>query len=185
MTTHTVGVIELASLSKGFEVSDAVLKSARVEKLLGRTVCSGKYLILVRGSYADVESSLATARDTGGFAVVAALAVPNVEEAVFSALAGAAEHDPRDTDGLLVVETFSAASAIKAGDMAVKEAGVALLRIHAAMAIGGKGLVVCTGDVESLKSALAPVLDFLKDEGMLAGYALLPHPHPDVLRELL
>ena len=184
MTRHTVGVIELASLSKGFEVSDAILKSARVEKLVGRTVCSGKYLILVRGPLADVESCLATARATGGFAVVAALAVPNVEETVFSALSGAAGPDRPDTEGLLVVETFSVASAIKAGDTAVKAAGVTLVRIHAAMAIGGKGLVVCTGDMESLKSALTPVLDFLKNEGMLAGYALLSNPHPDVLREL-
>jgi microcompartment protein CcmL/EutN len=179
-----VGIIELSSLSKGFEVQDAVLKSANVEKLLARTICSGKYLILVRGEHADVESCLRTAARIGDYAVIQAVAVPQVDERVFPALAGAAP-EAEDVRGLLVVETFSAASALKLADLAVKRADVSILRIHLAMAIGGKGLVVFAGDVESLKSALDPVLEFAREDGMLAGTSLIPNPHPDLLRDLL
>jgi hypothetical protein len=45
--------------------------------------------------------------------------------------------------------------------------------------------VVLTGDVESLKSALGPVLDYMKGDGMLAGYSLITNPHPELLRELI
>ena len=181
----TIGIIELSSLSKGFEVQDAVLKSAAVEKLFGRTICSGKYLIVVRGEIADVESCLETAKRVGDYAVVQAVSVPQVDEKVFPAIAGATALERADAGGALVLETFSAASAVKLADLAVKEADIDLLRIQLAMAIGGKGLVVAVGDMESLKSALLPVLAFARDDGMLGGYSLISNPHPDLLRELL
>jgi len=45
---YTIGIIELASIFKGYEVQDQILKSALVEKIIARTICSGKYLIIVR-----------------------------------------------------------------------------------------------------------------------------------------
>ena len=60
-----------------------------------------------------------------------------------------------------------------------------ILRIHVAMAIGGKGLVVLSGNIDALKSAIIPATDFLKEEGMMAGYSLITNPHEDVLKELL
>jgi microcompartment protein CcmL/EutN len=184
-SSNAIGVIELASLFKGFEVQDAVLKMTKIEKLLARTICSGKYIILVRGEIADVEACIRQAKETGGFAIVNALMIPNVDEAVFPAIAGTTALDSPEVDGLAVIETFSVASAIKAADFAVKEADIVLLRIHVAMAIGGKGLVVMTGNIDALKSSLGPALEFLKEEGLLAGHTLITHPHADVLRDLL
>jgi microcompartment protein CcmL/EutN len=181
----TIGIIELASIHKGFEVQDAVLKSALVEKLIARTICSGKYLIIVRGEIADVESCLQTAREIGSFAIISAEIIPNINEKIFPAIAGATTLDGPEVDGIVIIETFSVANAIKAADYAVNEAEVDILRIHVAMAIGGKGLVVLAGNIEALKSALIPAIEYLKDEGMLAGYSLITAPHPDVLRELL
>jgi microcompartment protein CcmL/EutN len=182
---NAIGIIELSSLSKGFEVQDAVLKMTQVEKLLARTICSGKYLILVRGAVADVETCIDAARTVGDFAIVNALVIPNVDDKIFPAISGTTVLDSPETGGLAVIETFSVASAIKAADYAVKEADVTLLRIHAAMAVGGKGLVVMTGDIDALKSALGPAIAFMKEEGLLAGYTLITQPHPDVLRDLL
>ena len=179
-----IGIVELSSISKGFEVQDAVLKSANVRKLVARTIWSGKYLILVAGEHADVESCLQTAVRIGGYAVIQTVAIPQVDERVFPALAGTAPEAP-EAKGVLVVETFSAASAVKLADLAAKQADVSILRIHLAMAIGGKGMAVFAGDTESLKSALDPVLEFSRDDGMLAGVALIPNPHPDLLQELL
>jgi microcompartment protein CcmL/EutN len=181
----TIGLVELSGLAAGYEVEDRVLKSARVEKLVGRSICSGKYLLVVRGEFADVESGLETARRTGGAAVIQAVAVPRVDEGILPALSGCTAADGRAAEGLLVLETFSAASAVKLADVAAKAAGVAVLRIHLAMAIGGKGLVILAGDTETLKAARGPVLDWARDDGLLGGVALIPNPHPDLLRELL
>jgi microcompartment protein CcmL/EutN len=182
---NTIGIIELASIFKGFEVQDMVLKSANVEKMVARTICSGKFLIMVRGEIADVESCLEVASEIGGFSVVNVLMVPNVHEKVFPAIAGNTTLDSPEVGGMLVFETFSVASAVKAADFAVKEADIDLLRIHVAMAIGGKGFVVFTGNVEALESAIPAVLDYIKEEGMLAGYSLIKNPHKELLTELI
>jgi microcompartment protein CcmL/EutN len=183
---NAIGIIELASIFKGFEVQDAVLKQANVEKLVARTICSGKYLILVRGEIADVESCLETSREVGGFAVVSATIIPNVDQRVFPAIAGTTTLQVEKlVQALLVIETFSVAAAIKAADFAIKEAQLEILRIHIAMAVGGKGFVAITGNTEALKSAVIPAIEYIKGEGMLAGYSLIENPHAEILRELI
>jgi microcompartment protein CcmL/EutN len=182
---NTIGIIELASIHKGFEVQDVLLKMVHIEKILARTICSGKYLIIMRGEIADVEEGISLARQVGGFAIIDALTIANVDERIFPALAGSTMIESPEVDGLLIIETFSVASAIKAGDYALKESDISILRIHAAMAVGGKGFMVITGNIDALKSSVLPAIDFLKEEGMLAGYSLITHPHPEVLRDLL
>jgi microcompartment protein CcmL/EutN len=185
---NAVGIIELASIYKGYEVQDAVLKAAQVEKLVARTICSGKYFMVVRGEVADVEAAISVATEVGGFSVVNATAIPNIDQRIFPAIAGCTilERGGREKVGaLLIIETFSVVSAIKAADFAVKEAPLDILRIHVAMAVGGKGIVVITGDVASLEAAVQPAIEFCRQEGMLAGYAIIKNPHEDVLKELL
>ncbi len=184
-STNTIGIIELASIYKGFEVQDYILKQARVEKLIARTICSGKYLIIVRGELADIEDRLEMARQVGDFAIVNALYIPNVEDKIFPAISGCTTMDIEQVDAMILLETFSVAAVVKAVDLAVKEADIDVPRIHVAMAVGGKGFAVLTGNDEALKSAIEPALDFLKDDGSLAGYTLITNPHPDVLRDLV
>jgi microcompartment protein CcmL/EutN len=52
------------------------------------------------------------------------------------------------------------------------------------MAVGGKGIVVISGDIGSLEAAVKPAIEYCKEEGLLAGYAIIRNPHEDVLREL-
>ena len=184
-SANTIGIVELASIYKGFEVQDLILKHTRVEKILARTICSGKYLIIVRGDLADVEECLEMAKKTGDFAIISALYIPHIEDKVFSAISGCTTLDIQQVDAMVLLETFSVAAVIKAVDLAVKEADIDVPRIHVAMAVGGKGFAVLTGDAEALKSAIEPALDFLKDDGSLAGYTLITNPHPDVLQDLV
>lgn len=185
---NAVGIIELGSIYKGYEVQDAVLKAANVEKLVARTICSGKYFMVVRGDVADVETAISVANEVGGFSVISATAIPNLDPRIFPAIAGCTileRGDQEKVGALLVLETFSVVSAIKAADFAVKEAALDLLRIHVAMAIGGKGFVVMSGDIAALEAAVKPAVEFCKQEGMLAGFAIIRNPHADVLKELL
>jgi len=182
---NAIGLIELSCIHKGFEVLDRMLKTADVVKLVARTICSGKYLILVMGELADVEASIEAAKESANYGLVNALVIPNIEEKIFPAISGASVFDGQLPDAMLVVETFSVASCIKAADFAVKTADVDILRIHLAMATGGKGFFILTGNTEALKSALEPTLDFLKDEGSLVGYSLITHPDEAVLKEMI
>ncbi len=185
---NSIGIIELASIYKGFEVQDAVLKSANVEKLVARTICSGKYFMVVRGNVADVETAIGIAREIGGFSVVNLAAIPNLDPRVFPAIAGSTTIQVatgKKIGAVLVIETFSVVSAIRAADYAVKEANLEIIRIHVAMAVGGKGFVVMTGNIDALEAAVRPALEYIKQDGMLAGYVIINNPHEEVLRELI
>jgi microcompartment protein CcmL/EutN len=182
---NSIGIIELGSIYKGFEVQDMILKSSRIEKLLARTICSGKYLIMVRGEIADVESCLETAREIGGFAIISATLIPNIDEKIFPAITGSTVLNGDSVPGLILIETFSVAAAVKAADVAAQEADINVIRVHLAMAVGGKGFVVLTGNEDALKAALQPAIEYLKQEGMLAGYSLITNPHKELLRDLI
>ena len=53
-----IGAIELSSIGIGYQIEDEMLKAASVELLIARTICSGKYLIVVGGSVSDVEAAM-------------------------------------------------------------------------------------------------------------------------------
>ncbi len=187
---NALGIIELASIYKGYAVQDAVFKAANVEKLIGRTICSGKFFIVIRGSVADVEAAIAVAKEVGGFSVVNLCTIPNIDPKVFPALAGTTVMGiggtkKKDIGALLIIETFSVVSAIRAADYAAKTSDLEILRVHVAMAVGGKGFIVLTGDIAALEQACERAIAEIKDDGMLAGYEIIKNPHEEVLLDLL
>ncbi len=70
-------------------------------------------------------------------------------------------------------------------DAAAKAADVVLFRVHLAMAIGGKGFVLLTGDVASVEAAVAAGAAVAADEGILVGKAVIPAPAKELFRELI
>ena len=56
---EAIGMIECSSIGFGFKAQDEMLKSADVNLVLARTICSGKYINVVTGS---ISPSSATPR---------------------------------------------------------------------------------------------------------------------------
>jgi microcompartment protein CcmL/EutN len=54
MDYHSIGLVEVNSIAKGFEVCDAMAKTANVTVLVAKTICPGKYIIMVGGDVAAV-----------------------------------------------------------------------------------------------------------------------------------
>ena len=66
-TKTSIGLIELGSIAGGFQVTDAMLKAADVELVLARTICSGKYMVMVKGDTAAVEAAVQVGKQRGDF----------------------------------------------------------------------------------------------------------------------
>ena len=150
MAGNSIGLIELTSVAAGFQVCDAMLKTADVELVLSRSICSGKYMVLVRGGVAAVEASVKAGIGTGHFSVIDSFVIPNVHESIFPALSGASKVEALEALG--IVESFSVASLIEGADAAVKTAQVELIEIRLAMALGGKAFVTMTGVPDDMAS---------------------------------
>ncbi len=184
-SVKSVGAIELSSIGVGYQVQDAVLKAAQVDVLIARTICSGKYLLVFGGGVSDVEAGMDTAVKTGGDAVIDFLTVANVFEGVFPAMGQSVVLQSGNVGALGIVETFSAVSALVAADFAGKAANVTLFRLHLAMAMGGKGLLLMTGSVSDVTAAVQAATDAVRKRGLLVSETVIPRPNQELFADYL
>jgi len=183
MERNAVGVVELTSVAAGFEVADALLKAASVELLVSRTICSGKYVVLVGGEVAEVESSVEAGKTVGGAAIVDTCVLANLDPSIFPAVTGTSHAEVCEALGVL--ESFSVASLIEAADAAVKAAAVTLIEIRLAMALGGKAFATLTGQVSAVQSAVDAGAAVLSQRGLLVNAVVIAAPRPEIVRELV
>jgi microcompartment protein CcmL/EutN len=176
-------LIELTSVAAGFQSCDAMLKAADVELVLSRSICSGKYMVMVRGDVAAVEASVAAGIAGAKFAIIDSFVIPNLHESVFPALSGVSKVEMLGALG--IVESFSVASLIEGADAAVKSANVQLIEIRLAMALGGKAFATLTGDVAAVSAAIDAGAQVVGQKGMLVNKVVIPHPRPELLNEMI
>lgn len=178
-----IGMIELNSIAKGFEVCDVVLKTSEVKLVTSQSICPGKYIVFISGNVAEVQAAVRNGIEAGDRYVVDELVIPSTHEDVFPALY--ATKNIGDVDALGVIETFSVVSSIFAADAAVKAASVRLIEIRMAMGLGGKAFCAFTGSVADVKAGVAAGLDAIHDKVMLVSSVIIPSPHDRLKEEIL
>jgi len=183
MAKNSLGLIELTSIAAGFQTCDAMLKAANVDLVLSRSICSGKYMVMVRGDVAAVEAAVSAGTSASRFSVIDSFVIPNLHESVFPAISGASKVE--ELEALGIVESFSVASLIEGADAAVKAANVQLIEIRLAMALGGKAFVTLTGNVAAVQSAVDAGAQVVAQKGMLVNKVVIPHPRPELLTEMI
>jgi microcompartment protein CcmL/EutN len=183
MPEKSIGLIELSSVAAGFAVADTMLKAGNVRLLLSRSICSGKYMVLIGGETAAVAAAVEAGAEAAGGCLIDRTLVPNLHQDVFTALGRT--QSPQPNGALGVVESFNVASLILAADAAAKAAAVQLLEVRLAMALGGKAFMTMTGDVASVQASVAAARQVLAEEGVLVNAVVLSRPHPDVYREVI
>lgn len=183
MSEKSIGLIELSSIAAGFAVADAMLKAGNVRLLLSRSICSGKYMVLVGGETAAIQAAVEAGAEAAGGCLIDSLIVPNLHQDVFVAIGRTQPVEPNGALGIL--ESFNVATLIQAADAVAKSASVQLLEVRLAMALGGKAFCTMTGDVASVQAAVAAGRKVIADAGVLVNAVVLSRPHPDVYREVI
>jgi microcompartment protein CcmL/EutN len=125
---RAIGLVEFNSIAKGIEGADAMLKTGQVEVIVSRPVCPGKYITLVWGDVAAVESAVKAGINKGDVNVVDDFILPNVHPQVIPACS--AGNMISEVRALGILETFSIAAMIVAADTAVKAGEVDLIEIR-------------------------------------------------------
>jgi microcompartment protein CcmL/EutN len=183
MNEKSVGLIELSSVAAGFLVADTMLKSGHVRLYLSRSICSGKYMVLVAGDPADVTSAVAAGAEAANGCLIDQTVLTQIHPDVLVALGRTSVTPPEGALGVL--ESFNVATLLRAADAVAKSANVQLLEVRLAMALGGKAFCTITGDVASVQAAVQAGRTVIADAGMLVNAVVIPRPHPDVYRELV
>lgn len=180
---NSIGLIELSSIAAGYLVGDAMLKAAEVEMLLSRSICSGKYIVMVGGDVAAVRASVDAGTVSGTGMVIDTFVIPNVHKDIFPAIAGVSQVPMLEALG--IVEAFSVACLIEAADAAVKTARVQLIEIRLAMALGGKAFVTMTGEVAAVRAAVDSAGAVCAERGLLVNKVVIPNPRKELLKEII
>lgn len=175
---HAVGVIELKSIAKGVEATDAALKSAGISLISAHPTCPGKFEILVTGSISDVTAALDHVKGRFDSYIVDASIMGRIDEQVITALFGTQSGVKQGSLG--AIETYSGSSAIKAADIAVKTSRVAIYDMRVSRGMGGKGIVLITGEVGDVTAAVEAGAAYAKDLGMLHASSIIAAPHKEL-----
>lgn len=180
---NSLGLIEMTSIAAGMQAADIMLKTANVELVLSRTICSGKYMVLIGGDVAEVQSAVDAAASQIDFAIIDTFVIPNVHPDIFPALSG--HSDVGELEALGILESFSVASLIEGADAAVKSANVRIIEIRLAMALGGKAFCTITGEVAAVRSAIDSGALVISEKGLLVNKVVIAQPRKELLSEMI
>ena len=177
-----VGVIELKSVPKGVEATDAALKSAGIEMVSAHPSCPGKYEIILTGTISNVQAAVDHVRAKFDGHVIDSSVMGRIDEQVISALFGTQTTAKKGSLGL--IETFSASTTIKAADIAVKTSRVEIFDLRVSRGMGGKGVVLLTGEIGDVTAAVEAGSNYAKSTGMLSTFSVIAAPHEELWQQL-
>ncbi len=179
----SIGALEFTSISRGMYVADAIVKKADVEIIYFKTICPGKFLIIVAGDEGEVETSIDYGVSIAGKMLFDSFKVHAVSPAIIQGIRG--KYESLGTqDAVGIVETRKVCTGIKALDIVLKSAAVTVIRIYLAFTIGGKLVFAVTGSVSSIEYGISEAKKVLS-EGEIENIAIIPSPDKDIVENLL
>ena len=180
---QSIGLVELKSIPLGMETADIMLKAANVELLLATPICPGKYVIIITGNVGAVKNSVSAGIASAETFLVGHHIINNVHESLPAAISGTTEINQIAAIG--AIETISALTAVTAGDIAAKASNIKLMEIRIARGLGGKGFLVFTGEISSVRAALNSCLNELKESGEITSHTIISSPHKDLIKHIM
>ena len=183
MKEKSIGLIELSSVAAGFLVADAMLKASEIRLILSRSICSGKFMVLIGGDTAAVQCAVEAGEQAAKGCLIDSTVISNIHPDVFTALGRTQLAEPSGALG--VMESFNVATLIQAADAAAKSANITLLEVRLAMALGGKAFATMTGDVASVEAAIEAGKKIISEAGTLVNAVIIARPHAELYREII
>ena len=184
-TGPALGLIEVASVARGMVAADVMVKKAAVTLVQAHPVTPGKFVVLLTGGEEEVSQAMDAGLERAAGALVDRLYLPKADPQLAPAMEQALQlSDPGSVQALGILETFSVASTVLAGDRAVKAAEVQLVQMRLARGLGGKAFFVITGELHQVEAGVEAGRGIIHD-GMLQTSEIIARPHADLVRALL
>lgn len=169
-----LAMAEFATVSTGIRAADIMIKTAEVRVIEAQTVCPGKYIVLIEGALSAVRASIDAVSGEFSDKLIDSFVLGNPHDSIFPAIYGAAEVDKRRALGVL--ETYSAASIIRAADIAAKTSIVKLIELRIARGMCGKSYMLLTGEVAAVEAAIEKAKDELRGKTMFLDSSVIANP---------
>lgn len=178
-----IGMIEYVTVSLGVAACDTMVKSADVDIIEAQVVCPGKYIAIITGELSAVAAAVEAAKTHCPDKVVDSFVLGNPHESIFPAIYGANEVENPKALGIL--ETYSAASIIRAADTAAKTADVRLIELRIAKGMCGKSYMFLTGEIAAVDAAIERAKSGEKDSSMFLDSQVIANPDKKLWKNIL
>ncbi|UHA72530.1 BMC domain-containing protein [Paenibacillus sp. 481] len=178
--SSAIGVIELRSISKGYETADRMLKTSPVTVHHLKPICPGKFLIIMSGDTADVQVALEAAKVEAGEYRISDFFLQGVHPDIEEGLKRRNASYP--VDALGIVETSTVSSGIYALNEALKQCDIYLKKMNLGMAIGGKFLAVFTGSVSDVEQGMNVFVSAM-DQKRIVHHSVLRSPSEEIKQQ--
>lgn len=179
----SIGALEFRSISKGIEVSNEIVKKSSVEIIYFKTICPGKFLVIVTGDEGEVNEAIDYGVTLSVDTLVDHFKVHAVSTPIVEAFKN--KYASKEITGALgVMETGKVCAGIKALDIALKSSDVKLIKMHLAFGIGGKLVYVVTGTLSSIEYGLSEGKRILNKNANV-NVSIIPSPSEDMTRHLI
>ncbi len=181
--SKAIGMVEYVTVSVGVQAADLMVKTSDVEIIEAHTVCPGKYIAIIKGDLSAVRAAVDSAKTKFAEKLVDSFVLGNPHEDIFPAIYGATE--PGDVGALGIIETYSAASAVVAADVAAKTAVVSLIELRLARGMCGKSYLMITGEVAAVTAAIEKAKKAVGDDGMILDSSVIARPDEKLWKSIL
>lgn len=176
---NSLGLVETKSIAFGIGLADDMVKRAEVELLRAKTICSGRFMLLVSGDCAAVDEAMQQVQKEEY--VSSWYLLSKVSRQVIDVLSNRSQ--TAKFGALGIIECRNVIMGISAADAAVKAATVDLAKLICGQGINGKSYFILTGEVADVQAGIGAA------EEMLGKYLLykkiIPSPDSTVLSAVL
>ena len=176
-----LAILDFDSIPAGMYAVDTILKKAPIALLRAGTVTRGRYLVLFGGSTGATGESFREALETAGSTIIDHAFLPDIHQDLFDAVFGLKR---KAAGSLLIIETETAASIVRAVEPAMKGTPVELIEVRLSdSGLAGKGIALLAGTLHDVEAAAALAASGMQsDAGVPRGfsYRIIAAPH-DVL----
>lgn len=180
-----LAVLDFENIPAGVYAVDAILKKAPIAFVRAGTVTRGRYLVIFGGSTGATTESFDEALATTGSSIIDHALLPDVHDALFDAAFGAKR---KASGSLLILETDTASSIVRAVEAALKGTPVDLVEVRLSdTGLAGKGIALLAGDLHDVEAAalLASTgsgVDAAPPRGF--SYRIIAAPHDVLERDI-
>jgi microcompartment protein CcmL/EutN len=179
----SLAVIEFASIADGIFCTDALLKKAPIAMIKSGTVSGGRYLIIIGGSTASVEESLAEALAVGQASRLDHAFLPDVHPQLHDAVLG--QRQPVAQEAVAILETDTVAANVRAAESALKGTQVRLVELRLAdYELSGKAISIYNGELHDVQAAMEMAEDFLRGRKDYVQHRIICQPHETLTQHL-
>ncbi len=179
----SLGAIEFRSIAKGIEVSNEMVKKSYVEICYFKSICPGKFLIIVSGNEAEVNDAISFGMEHGGKFTVDSFVIHNIHPQIIQALKHKYEKS-ENINAIGIMETNKVCAGLKALDHALKSSSISIVKLQVAFGIGGKCVYIVAGELSSLNYGFEEIKSKIGEKEIVYD-AIIPSVDEHLLKNLI